>query len=148
MWRADSLERPWCWERLRAGGEGNDRGWDGWMASPTQWTWIWVNSRSWWKTGRPGMLQFIRSQRVRHNWATELNCTERWHCYSTIILKWCIISPVVTTIYQCFWSPPKYMQISDEVWNVLDSMSKILRAQLPSGITKTQSLLITQIRSI
>ena len=46
MWRADSFERPWCWERLRAGGEGDDRGWDGWMASPTQWTWVWVNSRS------------------------------------------------------------------------------------------------------
>ena len=51
------LKRPWCWERLRAG-EGDDRGWVGWMASPTQWTWVWVNSRSWWWTGRPGMLQF------------------------------------------------------------------------------------------
>ena len=44
-------KRLWCWERLRAGGEGDDRGWDGWMASPTRWTWIWVNSRSWWWTG-------------------------------------------------------------------------------------------------
>ena len=66
-------KRPWCWQGLRAGGEGDDRGWDGWMASPTQWTWIWVNSRSWWWTGRPGMLQSMGSQRVRHNWATELN---------------------------------------------------------------------------
>ena len=49
------LKRPWCWERLKAGGEGDDRGWDGWMASPTQWTWVWVNSRSWWWTGRPGV---------------------------------------------------------------------------------------------
>ena len=56
------LERPWCWERLRAGGEGDDRGWDGWMASPTKWIWVWVNSRSWWWTGRPGVLQFIGSQ--------------------------------------------------------------------------------------
>ena len=47
------LKRPWCWERLRAGGKGDDRGWDGWMASPTQWTWVWVNSESWWWTGRP-----------------------------------------------------------------------------------------------
>ena len=54
MRRTDSLERPWCWERLRAGGEGDDRGWDGWMASLTQWTWVWVNSGSWWRTGRPG----------------------------------------------------------------------------------------------
>ena len=67
---------PWCWERLKAGGEGDDRGWDGWMASPTQWTWVWVNSGSWWWTGRPGMLQSMGSQRVRHDWATELNWTE------------------------------------------------------------------------
>ena len=56
-----------------AGGEGNNKGWDGWMVSPTQWTWVWVNSRSWWWTGRPGVLQFIGSQRVGHDWATELN---------------------------------------------------------------------------
>ena len=60
-------KRPWCWERLRAGGEGDERGWDGWMASPTQWTWVWVDSESWWWTGRPGMLQFMRSQRVGHD---------------------------------------------------------------------------------
>ena len=65
-------KRPWCWERLKAGGEGDDRGWDGWKASPTQRTWVWVNSRSWWYTGRPGMLQSMESQGVRHNWATEL----------------------------------------------------------------------------
>ena len=50
-------KRPWCWERLKAGGEGDDRGWDGWMASPTQCTWVWVDSRSWWWTGKPGVLQ-------------------------------------------------------------------------------------------
>ena len=66
-------KRPWCWERLKSGAEEDDRGWDGWMASPTQWTWVWVNSRSWWWTGRPGMLQSVGSQRVRHYWATELN---------------------------------------------------------------------------
>ena len=69
------LKRPWCWERLKAGGEGDDRGWDGWMASLIQWTWVWVNSESWWWTGRPGVLQFMRSQRAGHNWATELNWT-------------------------------------------------------------------------
>ena len=63
MPRPDSLERPWCWERLRAGGEGDDRGWNGWIPSLTQC----VNSRSWWWTGRPGMLQFMGSQRVRHD---------------------------------------------------------------------------------
>ena len=60
----------------RAGGEGDDRGWDGWMASWTRWTWVWVNSGRWWWTGRPGVLQFMGSQRVGHDWATELNWTE------------------------------------------------------------------------
>ena len=67
------LKRPWCWERLRAGGEGDDRGRDGWMASSTGWTWVWMDSRSWWWTGRPGMLQFMGSQRVGHDWVTELS---------------------------------------------------------------------------
>ena len=66
-------KRPWCWERLRAGGKGDNRGWDGWMASPTRWTWVWMDSGSWWWTGRPGMLRFMGSQRVGHDWATELN---------------------------------------------------------------------------
>ena len=69
-------KRPWCWEGLGAGGEGDDRGWDGWMVSPTRWTWVWVNSGSWWWTGRPGMLRFMGSQRVGHDWVTELNWTE------------------------------------------------------------------------
>ena len=68
MGRVDSLEKS-----LMLGGEGDDRGWDGWMALPTQWTWVWVNSGSWWWTGRPGMLQSMGSQRVGHNWVTELN---------------------------------------------------------------------------
>ena len=65
-------KRPWCWERLKAGGEGDNRGWDGWMA---QWTWVWASSRSWWWTGKPGMLQSMGLQRVGHDWA-ELNWTE------------------------------------------------------------------------
>ena len=69
-------KRLWCWQGLGAGGEGDDRGWDGWMASPTQCMWVWVNSGSWWWTGRPGMLRFTRSQIVGHNRATELNWTE------------------------------------------------------------------------
>ena len=73
------LKRPWCWERLRAGAEGDDRGWDGWMVTPTQWTWVWVNSGSWWWTGRPGVLQSMGSQRVRHDWATELNWNQLNH---------------------------------------------------------------------
>ena len=69
-------KRLWCWEGLGAGGEGDDRGWDGWMASRTWWTWVRVNSGSWWWTGRSGMLQFMGLQRVAHDWATELNWTE------------------------------------------------------------------------
>ena len=68
------LKRPWCWERLRAGGERDDRGWDGWMASPIQWTWVWANSRSWWWTGRPGVLQSMGWQRVRH-WTELVTCS-------------------------------------------------------------------------
>ena len=89
------LKRPWCWERLKVGGKGNDRGWDGWMVSPTQWTWVWVGSRSWWWKGsiaekamathsytlawkipwteEPGRLQSMGSLRVRHNWMTSLS---------------------------------------------------------------------------
>ena len=80
MWRTDSLKRPWCWERLKVGREGDDRGWDGWMASLTQWTWVWVSSASWWWTGRPGVLQSMGLQRVRHDWATELNWID-WHWF-------------------------------------------------------------------
>ena len=69
------MSPPWCWERLKVG-EGDDKGWDGWMASPTQCTWVWVNSGSWWWTGRPGVLQSMGLQRVGHDWGTELNSTE------------------------------------------------------------------------
>ena len=73
-------KRLWCWERLKAGGEEDDRGRDAWMASTTWWTRVWVSSGSWWWTGKPGMLQSMGSQRVRHDWATELNWTE-WFIY-------------------------------------------------------------------
>ena len=69
-------KRPWCWEGLGAGREGDTRGWDGWMASPTQWTRVWVNSGSLWWTGKPGVLWFMGSQRVGHDRVTELNWTE------------------------------------------------------------------------
>ena len=66
-------KRLWCWERLKVGEEGDNRGWDGWMASLTRWTWSWASSTSWWWTGRPGVLQSMKLQRVGHDWATELN---------------------------------------------------------------------------
>ena len=78
----------WCWERLKAGGEGDNRGWDGWMASLTQWTWVSVDSGSWWWTGRPGVLWFMGLQRVGHAWVTELNWTEIvLITYSTQIMR-------------------------------------------------------------
>ena len=76
MQRVDTLEKTLMLGGIGAGGEGDDRGWDDWMASPTQWTWVWVDSGSWWWTGRPGVLWFMGSQRVGHYWATELN----WCC--------------------------------------------------------------------
>ena len=89
-------KRPWCWKALGAGGEGDDRGWDGWMVSPAQCTWGWVNSRSWWWTGRPGVLQFMGSQRVGHDWAAELNWTEEHLvCF---ILKF-----IYNLVCMCMW---------------------------------------------
>ena len=79
MWRVDSLEKTLMLGGIGAGGEGDDRGWDGWMASPTRWTWVWVNFRSWWSTGRPGMLRFMGLQRVGHDWVTDLI----WSDYTT-----------------------------------------------------------------
>ena len=64
-------KRPWCWERLKAGGERGSRRWDGWMASATQWTWVWASSRRWWRTGKAGMLQFMGSKKAGHDWSTE-----------------------------------------------------------------------------
>ena len=69
--KSQLIRRPWCWERLKAGGEGNDRGWDGWMLSLTRWTWVWASSGRWWRTGKPGVLWSMRSQRVGHDWVTE-----------------------------------------------------------------------------
>ena len=65
-------KKPWSWEGVEAGGEGDDRGWDGWMSSATRWSWVWVDSGSWWWTGRPGVLWFMGLQRFEHDWATEL----------------------------------------------------------------------------
>ena len=91
MQRTDSLEKTLCWERLKAGGEGDDREWDGWMASLTRWTCIWISSGSWWWTGKPGVLHSIGSQRVRHDWGTELNWTHIYgdnYIYNIQCYKW------------------------------------------------------------
>jgi hypothetical protein len=106
MQRTDSLERPSCWERLKVGREGDDRGWDGWMASLTQWIWIWASSRSWWWTGKPGALQSMGLLRVRHD-TEQLNWTERkWAlCLSQIkrgtLKGWQIVSSSLTICSGC-----------------------------------------------
>ena len=93
-------KRPWCWEWLKARGEGNDRGWDGWMVLPTQWTWAWINSGSWWWTGKPDMLRSMGLQRVRHNWATELN----QECYELQEQSFLLHQPVCETVLKmCVW---------------------------------------------
>ena len=76
LWPPDAKKptrwkRPWCWERLKAKGEGGNRGWGGWMASPTHWTWVWASSRRQWRTGKPSVLQSMGLQRVRYNLTTE-----------------------------------------------------------------------------
>ena len=85
-------KRLWCWKRLKAGGEEDDRGWDGWMVSLTLWTWVWASSGCWWWTGKPGMLQFMWLQRIGHKWVTELNTTEThdehdWQVFYILVKK-------------------------------------------------------------
>ena len=127
-------KRPWWWEGLGAGGEGDDRGWDSWMASPILWTWIWVNSGSWWWTGRPGVLRFMRSQRVRHNWVTELNWPVNKHShFSQIISETWYLALVLKCIF---------LTKSKEQWNSLEPL--LTRAQIsltfhPKDLITSQS---------
>ena len=104
--RVDSLEKTLMLGGIRAGGEGDDREWDGWIASPTRCTWVWVNSGSWWWTVRPGVLQFMGSQRVGHDWVTELKWTQIWEldnkkgwapkkwCFRIMVLEKTLESPL------------------------------------------------------
>ena len=98
-------KRPWFWERLKAGGKGDRRGWDGWMASATQRTWVWARSGSWWWTGKPGMLQSMGLQRIRHNWVTELNRTYKEPMNDDLYLQ-------VQTNDQCWSIQPKEKHVS------------------------------------
>ena len=121
-------KRPWCWERLKAGEEGDDRGWDGWMASPTQWTWVWVNSGSWWWTGKPGVLQFMGSQRVRHNWAPELNWRQdNTHALCNLIL--------ITSLWKtgCYHSILQMMKMRSERLSNYESGIQHIWASLTSS---------------
>ena len=121
-------KRLWCWEGLGARAEGDDRGWDGWMASLTRWTWGSVNSGSWWWTGRPGVLRFMGSQRVRHDWATELNCKIWVYSYwtKTPLLKGtCFYAQslsrvqVFATLWTIACQAPLSMGFSRQYWSGL-----------------------------
>ena len=96
-----------CWERLKAGGEGANRGWDGWMASPTQWTSVWVNSGSWWWTGRPGVLQSMGWQRDTTEWQILFTLEENTH-FSPHVTSYCLLREtfVITYVQGPFPSPP------------------------------------------
>ena len=135
-------KRLWCWEGLGAGGEGDDRGWEGWMASPTRWTWVWVNSGSWWWTGRPGVLQFMESQRdmtERLNW-TELNWTEAtlhqtspWSCESPLRKS---PTPGDACEIHTFWSSA-LDKLNGNVmwWGVCDSLSPRWLQRIPPSLS-------------
>ena len=117
-------KRPWCWERLKTGGKGDDRGWDGWMASPTWWTWVWANYGSRWWTGKPCVLQSMGSQRIGHDWVTELN----W-CFIMptllLVLSSCAVehegwkgfegssSPLVGLLLDHLWHGPSVLSLND-----------------------------------
>ena len=146
---------------MKLGGEGDKRGWDSWMASLTQWTWVWVNPRSWWWTGKPGMLQSMGSQRVRHDWATELKWMKNFAFYRKVwsIIFLCIpprlflssiILPQVFTKY-ILWTQIKStrtdlclyqfssVQLLSHVWLFSISWTAVCQASL--FITNSRSLL-------
>ena len=105
------LKRPWCWERLKAGGEGDDRGWDGWMAPPTLWTWVWVSSRSRWWTGRPGVLWSMALQRAGNDWVTELTNPQAY--ISSQFLRYIFI---IKTIQKFIKNVFKNLPVQYERW--------------------------------
>ena len=110
------LKRPWCWEWLKAGGEGDDRGWDGW--SPTQWTWVWASSRSWWWTGKPGVLQSMGLHKVGHDWQTELNI--KMFINSFMITKTCIYFWLYSEFPLLCWSKKQHCKPDDNpAWFLL-----------------------------
>ena len=127
MQRTDSFEKTVMLGKIEGGRRRDNRGWDGWMSSPTQWTWVWVNSRSWWWTGRPGVLQSMGSQRVGHDWATELN----WFLASLFIVSKC---------WKELWCPPKGEWINQIGCN----LNRGACLAVVHGVTKSQMWFTTK----
>ena len=141
-------KRPWCWKGLGAGGEGDDRGWDGWMASLTRWTWVWVNSRSWWWTGRPGVLRFMGSQRVGHDWATELNWMKSWvwvPSHFSCVRLFCNpmdYSPPASSVYGILWARIlDWVAMTSSRWSsqLMDGILSLLSPALAGGFFTTNA---------
>ena len=113
--------RPWCWERLKTGREGDDRGQDGWMASPTQWTWVWASSRRQWSTEKPGMLQSMGSQRVGHDWATE----QQW--FKTSVFSYFLFYPsAISVLLILFSSIPQILLCCVTIFILFNILSYFL----------------------
>ena len=119
-------KKDWCWEGLGAGGEGDDRGWDGWMALLTRWTWVSVNSRSWCWTGRPGMLRFMGSQRVSHDWATDL-------IWSDHVISGHICPQFTTFGFQSF---EDFRIVDNGLWTWISLNKQILHQERKQSATK------------
>ena len=116
IWRTDSLEKILMVGKTEGGRRRGDREWDGWMASPTQWTWVWVNSRSWWWTQRPSVLQSTGLQRIGHDWATELNWTDIMHGPTEVSENTSESSGIS---FKCF---NKFTLLPSERWKVLSKL--------------------------
>ena len=115
-------KRHWCWARLKAGGEGDDRGWNGWMASLTQWTWVWAGSRSWWWTGKPGVLQSMGSQSIGHDWVTELN----WN--------WMVLNTAISSLICRILWPSLQSTWIGKIRNIINITQNHIEHYLVSGI--------------